>query len=293
MRIGFTANPGKPAAVRLAGRTIQRIGDRAEVVVAAETASALGRPGGVALERLDADVLLAFGGDGTFLYTLGRCGVPLLAIHAGTVGFLAELDGERPEELEAALDRVLEGRYFVEDRMKLAAEIDGAPLPDAVNELVVHTGQVAKMRPFEVRIDEERIGQIRADGIILATPTGSTSYALSAQGPILEPTVEAIVVAALAPFHAPPRAVVIDPLRTVSIRPTAPGKDAVVVVDGQSDHPLSAGATVRAYRSSRKASFVRFSSRFFQRLQGKRILPWQDDPAGRGPEGRVDVPSAA
>ncbi len=293
MKLGITANPGKPAALRLARRVRDRIGTRADVVVAEETAHAIGGSGGEPLERLEADVLLAFGGDGTFLYTMRRCAVPLLGIHAGTVGFLAELDGERFDELELALDRVLEGRYYVEDRMKLAGEIEGHPLPDAVNELVVHTSQVAKMRPFEIHIDAERVGQVRADGVILATPTGSTSYALSALGPILDPAVEAIVVASLAPFHVPPRSVVVDPLRTVSVRPSAPGKDSVVVVDGQSDHPLPAGATVRVYRSSRRASFVRFSSRYFQRLQGKRILPWQDETAGRGSGPHADLPPPA
>ncbi len=292
MRIGFAANPGKPAGVRLARRAVDRIGGRAEVVLTDEIAKALGQAGGVPLEELEADVLVAFGGDGTFLYTLRRTGVPLLPVHTGTVGFLAEVDGERVESFDDALERVLEGRYFVEDRMKLAAEIEGRPLPDAVNELVVHTSQVAKMRPFEIAIEEEPVGEVRADGVILATPTGSTSYALSALGPILDPSVEAIVVATLAPFRVTQRAVVVDPLKTVSIRPAAPGKEAVVVVDGQSDHPLSAGEWVRAYRSSRRASFVRFGSRFFHRLRGKRILPWQDGtPADPG--GDADLPPPA
>jgi NAD+ kinase len=279
VKIGITANPNKPPALALARRAIAQIGGRAELCFSSETAAGIGGAvSSVPLEELEADVLVGIGGDGTFLYALQHCGVPLLPVHAGTVGFLAEVDGDRTDSFDAALERLLSGEYFVENRMKLAAQVAGANLPDATNELVVHTSQVAKMRHFEIAVDGRPIGRIRADGVILATPTGSTSYALSALGPIVEPTVEAILIAALAPFQVTQRAVLVDPLRTVSIRVVAPEKEAVIVVDGQSEHRLAPGEPLRAYRSPRKASFVRFGSRFFRRLRGKRILPWVEEP---------------
>ena len=292
MRIGCTANPNKPRALELARRAVERIGDRAEMVLSEETAKAIQWAGPSApLDALEADLLIAFGGDGTFLYTLQHSPVPLLPVHAGTVGFLAEVDGDRTAAFDGALERVLAGRYFIEDRMKLAAQVGGENLLDATNELVVHTSQVAKMRNFEIAVDGRPVGRIRADGVILATPTGSTSYALSALGPIVDPGVEAILVAALAPFQLTQRAVLIDPLRTVSLRVVAPEKEAVVVVDGQSETRLTGGEEVVAYRSPRKASFVRFGSRFFRRLQGKRILPWTEEPSNSEEGDDVDLPT--
>lgn len=273
---------------------MERIGERAEVVLTLETAAALGEPGaGVDLPALEADLLVTLGGDGTFLYTLQRTELPILAVHAGTVGFLAEIDGDHRAALDGAIERLLAGEYFIEDRMKLAVEVEGRALYDATNEVVVHTSQVAKIRQYEIAVDGEPTGRVRADGLILATPTGSTSYALSALGPIIDPAIEAILIATLAPFQLTQRAVLVDPLRTISVRVTAPEKDAVVVVDGQEEHPLPAGALLRAYRSSRRAAFVRFGPGFFHRMRGKGILPWREPPEAPGGGGHADLPAPA
>jgi NAD+ kinase len=292
VKVGITANPHKPHALALVRRTLERIDGRADVVVNRETREALKIEANDApLESLAADVLVAIGGDGTFLNALRRSSVPLLPVNAGTVGFLAEVDGDDEPSLWAAVDRLLSGRYFVEDRMKLASEVGRVPLPDATNEVVLHTSQVAKMRLFEVSIDGTPIGRVHADGMIVATPTGSTSYAMSAFGPILDPAVEGIVIAALAPFRAPQRALVVDPLRTVSIRLITDGKDGLVVVDGQQEQKLAGGESVLTFRSPRPASFVRFGARFFHRLHGKRILPWSEDSTDGDPRDDADLPA--
>lgn len=293
MRIGIAAHPQKPLALDLARRAVERIGDRAEVVLATETRAATGidRPA-AALEAIEADALVAIGGDGTFLWTLQRSSVPLLPINAGTVGFLAEVDGGHVRAFDGAMERLVRGLYFVESRMRLASQLGGHNLPDATNEVVVHTSQVAKMRLFEIGIDGRPVGRLRADGVILATPTGSTSYSLSALGPIVDPAIEGIVVSALAPFQATQRAVLVDPLRTVSVRLVHPEKEGVVVVDGQTEAKLAGGAAVVAYRSPRKARFVRFGSGFFRRLQGKKILPWGEEVAEGAPEDDADLPPA-
>ncbi|MCI4348994.1 MAG: NAD(+)/NADH kinase [Thermoplasmata archaeon] len=294
MKIGIAANPEKPRAVELAERAIDRIGSRADVAISSETAKALGGHGpGVPLEKIEADVLIVIGGDGTVLYALQRSRVPILPVNAGTVGFLSEIEGASPVAFDGAIDRVLRGSYFLEERMKLAASIGEKRLPDATNEIVVHTSQVAKMRLFEVQVDRRPVGRLRADGVILATPTGSTSYALSALGPILDPGLEGIVVATLAPFHPMQRALVIDPLRTVGVHLVLPDKEAVVVIDGQSEIRLAGGSTLTAYRSPRKAAFVRFGGRFFRQLQGKKILPWSDEVGLSEAERHADLSPAA
>ena len=282
MKIGLTANPRKPAAIELARRAVRLIGDRAEVVVSDESAGIAPELVHRPLEDLDPDVLIAIGGDGTFLYALRRSDAPLLPINAGTVGVLAEVEANRPNEFEGAVERLLKGFYFLEERMKLAAQVGSSPVPDATNDFVLHSAQVGKMGLFEIAFDGHVAGEIRADGLIVASPTGSTAYSLSSLGPIVDPGLDAIVLTSIAPFRVEARAVVIEPLRTVRLRPIETGRGAVVIADGQDEYPLSSDAALTVYRSPRRATLVRFGSRFFQRLRGKRILPWTEDGSDGG-----------
>ncbi len=278
MRIGVHANPGKPKALELVRHLRTVVGARAELVLSRETLEALGEPGSGApgLADLDAELLVVFGGDGTVLRARHQSHLPILPVNAGTVGFLAEVDGDDAAGFDAAIERLLARQYHLEERMTIGTKVGTATLPEATNEVVVHTSQVAKMRLFEIRIDGEPMGRLRADGIIVATPTGSTSYALSALGPVIEPTVEAIVVSALAPFHVTQRAVLVEPSHTVTVRLVLPDKEGVVVVDGQTELKLPGGAEVLCYRSPRKTVLVRFAAEYFSRLHGKRVLPWGD-----------------
>jgi NAD+ kinase len=295
LRIGLHANPNKPKALDLALHVRALVAGRAEIVASAETARLVPelREGAQPLSHLAADVLVALGGDGTFLYVLQRTQLPLLPVNAGTVGFLAEVDGDQRSDLDGAIERLLRGEYFLEERLRIATQVGDSALPDAVNEVVVHTSQVTKMRLFEIAIDRKPVGRLRADGVIVATPTGSTSYAMSALGPVMEPTLEALIITALAPFQTAPRAVLVEPSHTVSVRLVTPEKDGVVVVDGQSDTRLPGGAEVVCYRSPRKAVFVRLASRYFPRLYGARILPWGTGQDGRSPTEEPDVPPDA
>ncbi len=290
MKVGLTAHPGKPAALELARRAIERIGDRAELILSDGIASLAPDRPHASLEAMGGDALLAIGGDGTFLYAMRRTDAPLLPVNAGTVGVLAEVEAHRPEEFDAAIDRLLEGRYFLEERMKLAAQIGAHPIPDVVNEYVVHAAQVGKMGLFELSVDDRLVGRVQADGIIVASATGSTGYSLSLFGPIVDPTLDALVLTAIAPFRVEARAVVVDPLRTVRIRPIAPERASVVILDGQEEIPLEPSSSVTVYRSPRRAKLVRFGTGFFERMRGKRILPWSDAPEG-GVSGRADLPS--
>jgi len=292
VKIGLTANPRKPAAIELARRALRQIGDRAEVVLSDESAALSSVVPHRALEDLDSDVLIAIGGDGTFLYALRRCEAPLLPINAGTVGVLAEVEANRPNEFEGAIERLLKGFYFLEERMKLAALVGSQPVPDATNDFVLHSAQVGKMGLFEISFDGHVAGQIRADGLIVASPTGSTAYSLSSLGPIVDPGLDAIVLTSIAPFRVEARAIVVEPLRTVRLRPIESGRGALVIADGQDEYPLPPEAALTVYRSPRRGTLVRFGSRFYQRLRGKRILPWSEDGPGGGAPG-ADLPPRA
>lgn len=289
MKLGLTANPRKPVAIELARRAVAQLEGRADIEVSDEAPSVGPSLPHVPLERMRPDVLIAIGGDGTFLYTLGRTAAPLLPINAGTVGVLAEVAAHRPKEVEATLERLLAGFYHIESRMKLAAEIDHAPLPDATNDVVLHSSRVGRMARFEVEVDGEVAGGLRSDGIIVASPTGSTAYSLSSLGPIVDPGLDALVLTSIAPFRAEARAIVIEPLRTIRLRIVDANREAVVIVDGQAEVPVPSGAALTIYRSPRRTRFVRFGSTFLNRLKGKSILPWTEGATeGTGP--RADLP---
>lgn len=276
MRIGLHANPHKPVALEIARRALGVIGDRAEVVVSDENPSLAPECPHSSLARMEAAAVLAIGGDGTFLHALRATRVPLLPLNAGTLGVLAEVDAREGAELDGAIEKLLAGTYFLEERLKLAAELGGEPLADATNEYLVHAARVGKTSRFEISFDGELAGRIRADGLLVGTPTGSTAYALSVLGPVVEPTVDAIVLTALAPFRAGPRAMVLDPLRSVTVAIVPGASDAVVLPDGDGEVPLPSGGRVTFFRSPRRATLVRFGVSFLDRLRGKRILPWSE-----------------
>jgi NAD+ kinase len=292
VRVGITVHPDKEHAVSIARKIVDSLRGRVEVVIATENADTFTGAGPAEpLATMQADALIAIGGDGTFLWSLQRSSIPLLPIHAGTVGFLAEVEGESTTAVEQALDRLCRGDFHLEERMRLSTEIDGRHLPDATNDVVVHTAQVARMRQFELAVDGEVVGVLRADGLILATPTGSTSYSLSASGPVVDPSLDALEFTAIAPFRSSQRSVVFDSWRTIGLRLLPVGKDGVVVVDGQSEFVLRGGEQILVYRSPRRATFIRFGTRFVPHLIGKGILPWNEERLPRPQEGHAALPT--
>ncbi len=289
MKLALHANPRKPGAVHLARRALELVGDRATVVLSDELQHLDPSREHADWPELRADLVVVIGGDGTFLHALRQTTLPVVPVNAGTFGVLAEVNGRVAAELEGAVQRIVEGRYFLEERTKLAAEIGGAPLPDATNEYLVHATPVGRMGHFELAFDGRRAGTVRADGLIVATPTGSTAYALSSAGPIVEPEVDGMVLTAIAPFRAEARAVVYGGLRTLRIR-SLDAAAAVVLADGEGEHRLEQHDAVTVYRSPRRASLVRFGASFFDRLRGKRILPWSDEPEGGDRAGLSPAP---
>src|SRR5207302_11438515 len=147
------------------------------------------RPERLALAHMKPDLMLAIGGDGTILRALQLSDAKVLGINSGSLGFLAEVN---TDDVEGALDRVARGDYRLEERMRLKVTVDGERLFDCTHEAGVHTAQIAKIRHFEIRLNDQMVERVRADGIIVATPTGSTSYSMSAGGPIVDPHLDAI-----------------------------------------------------------------------------------------------------
>ncbi len=280
-RVGVVLKASSPEAVEL-GRQLfdelERLG--IEPVVDRESAAALGIRGGV--ERIDlaasVDLVVALGGDGTLLSVcrgiLG--GTPILGINMGTLGFLTE---HPAESLFPVLRTVLEGRASFERRERLEVTVvtpGRDPLCRFVlNDAVINKSALARMIVLSVHINEEFVSRFRADGLIVATPTGSTAYNLSAGGPILYPTLEVVVVTPICP-HAltnRPLAVPLDSL--VEVRLESQSEEVWLTLDGQEGFPVTPHDVVRIRRCGEPVRLVTERRRsFFHVLHRK--LKWGD-----------------
>lgn len=210
----------------------------------------------------DQDLLVVLGGDGSMLRA-GRLsaapGVPVLGVNLGRLGFLAEV---QPEEWPETLTRVLTGDYWIETRMLLQVEHwrEGQRLQvhEALNEAVVGRGALAPPARLKTLIDGHALTTYVADGLIIATPTGSTAYALAAGGPILPPELKNILLIAIAPHLSMDRAIVLAQGATVEVMPYTDADHAAILnVDGQVREALLDGDTVRVSMSAHVARFVR------------------------------------
>lgn len=265
MKIGIATHSRIKNADIIAKEVLDFLSKENDVVLDKEAGEILGHAG-VPLPRMDVDILVTVGGDGTILKALRETEAKILGINAGVVGFLTEVSlGEIIEKLKM----MLEGRYIVDKRMKLRVELNGKRLKDCTNEAVIHTSHIAKMRHFDIYIDGNPAADIRADGIIVATPTGSTCYAMSAGAPIIDPRVNAIVTVPLAPFKLSARPLVVPAESRIKIKSRAPGRPCLLVLDGQEEIGMKGNDEVELTASESYAEFIRFDEDFYKRVEEK------------------------
>jgi len=230
------------------------------------------------LDPAAVDALLTFGGDGTLLrgarLVAGRP-VPILGVNLGRVGFLTAAD---PDELPEALDALASRTFVPEPRQALDTSIASAsgarPLDQALNDVVLHKGGLARVIRADVFVDQENIGPLIVDGMIVATPTGSTAYSLSAGGPIVVPGVDAMVLTPICAHTLAVRPIVIPSDRRVVIHPIGPEvSDLNVSVDGQIVTILSPGERIEIRLSDQRVILARLpGERYFDRIREK--LHW-------------------
>ena len=227
------------------------------------------------------EAILSCGGDGTLLRAARQPaarGIPILGVNLGRVGFLTTAS---PATLGAALEALVEGRFVVESRRALEAEVEAADgtrtlHPLALNDIVIHKAGVARVVRLDVTIEGEVVGPYSADGLCIATPTGSTAYSLSAGGPIIVPGVDAIVITPIAAHTLAVRPVVVPGPWTISIRPLPPHQgDLLLSIDGQLATELADDATVHVRRATDPVLLARVGDEgFFSRMRRK--LHWGD-----------------
>ncbi len=261
---------------------------RTEAVACAKRAAAVFRQAGFQVAFLPEDeaahcgMIITFGGDGTMLagaaYAM-RMNCPLLGINLGTVGFLTEGD---PTGQETILQRVLEGRYTLEERDLLRITVEGEPEEYlALNDAVITRGGFARLIQVETRVNREHWGTFLADGVIAATPTGSTGYSLSAGGPVVAPGVKGMIITPVCP-HSMKHCPCIVPTEAVIRFYLCAGRDqmAELQIDGRNLRTLHAGESVAVTGATEKLKLVRMKPyRFFSLLDTK-LNEWSGEREG-------------
>ena len=222
-------------------------------------------------------LVIVLGGDGTLLAAariFATVGTPILSVNLGFLGFLTEV---RLADLYATLENWCSGCHSLDERAMLHASLwrEGAEYAsfDALNEIVVSKGDIARMGDFNVELDGKRVASFRADGVIVSTPTGSTAYTLAANGPILTPDVDAMVVTPICPHLLTLRPIVVRGDASLTVRVEGVPRVALLTIDGQQGVELCRGDEVRCCRSSHTVKLVRLGdSGFFDALRSK--LSW-------------------
>jgi NAD+ kinase len=230
-----------------------------------------------------ADVAIVIGGDGTMLGAarhLARFAVPLVGVNQGRLGFMTDI---ARSDMLTCMDDLLDGRFQPEVRMLLDAEVlrDGREIASnmALNDVVADKGAIGRMLELELFIDGEFIYKLRADGLIITTPTGSTAYALAANGPILHPSHTGIGIVPLCPHALTNRPIVVGDRADLELR-VASGEDARVHFDGQVTVDLERGDSIHMRRSSYTICFLHPPGySYFSMLRQK--LHWSERPKGQ------------
>ncbi len=223
------------------------------------------------------DILIVLGGDGTLLSAaraLGGQRVPILAVNLGGLGFLTSVT---LDELYPLLEQVLAGKHRTSERMMLDAEVvrDGrsAERQCALNDAVANKGAVARMLDFDLSVNGDAVGRYRADGIIVATPTGSTAYSLAAGGPIVDPDLDCFIITPICPHMLTNRPLVIPGTARVELDFAAADDPVYITLDGQIGFELKANDRVAITKSSKRVALIRPPSKtYFEVLRSK--LRW-------------------
>ncbi|MEE9615359.1 MAG: NAD(+)/NADH kinase [Thermodesulfobacteriota bacterium] len=223
------------------------------------------------------DLVVVLGGDGTMLYAarlVGGTDIPLMGINLGSLGFMAAVD--TVEDVYPHLERIIKGEFETEERMMLSVTIerDGKSSSyDAFNDVIIK-GSHARLVRMGVRIDKNYVTTYRADGLIVATPTGSTAYALSAAGPIVYPTIHSIIVVPICPFNLTNRPVIIPDWMNVEVSLVSEQRGVELTLDGQVEMGLEKGDVLDIKRSAKNVHLVKCGDKGYFDILRERLM-WE------------------
>lgn len=277
-RIGFAFNPTKPEAVELRDRAMAWCTAHGVESWSAESQSTDELIQGLS----NSEALIVLGGDGTFLRAaraLAKVDVPVLGVNSGRIGFLSKVE---PETLEQTLENLVAEKFEIEPRMMLEAVLTRGAHPDsttasgrfaALNDAAIVRGAEARVLRLEVAVDGSHLATYVADGVIVATPTGSTAYSFSAGGPILDPTARNLIVTPVAAYLSSIRSVVVGAQHVVRVS-LVDGAPGIVSIDGRDNYPIEVGDSVEVRAMDRPMRFIEppGALRFWDLLRQKAAL---------------------
>ncbi len=283
--IGLYVNPDRPGAVQSAIQAAEILFDLGSECCAEPATVSLFPESlqekihqlpAIDFERF-ADLVIAFGGDGTML-TAARLfsgsDLPIMGVNVGRLGFLAEFN---VDELPGALKDVLSGNYRIVDRTLLEAQVHGKTI-HAFNEIVFEKKDSSRLITTHIAHQQYLIASYRADGVIIATPTGSTAYSLSCGGPLITPSSQVLCITPISPHSLTMRPLIIPDTLELSVKVDSAGSEARLVADGQIEIPIGKNDQVLIRRSETQVKIVKHAhSTFFDLLRNK--LLWSVDPS--------------
>jgi NAD+ kinase len=285
-RIGVVVKPHQPDAMDtmcrltkwLSERGIQIIGgtDIAREQIEHQTGCTVEVVPSAELPK-SVDLILVLGGDGTMIATarmLDHTEVPVIGVNYGALGYLAEF---RTEELFSALESILAGHYKVERRVMLSVQLlrgsDSITKNRVLNDVVINKSALARIIEIEAYLNDQFVNSFRADGLIVSTPTGSTAYNLSAGGPVIYPSMSAVVITPICPFTLSNRPIVVPDDSTIELRLMTENEEVALTLDGQVGFPLQAGDRMVISKSGTTFNLVQPANRnYFDVLRDK--LKW-------------------
>ena len=272
--VGIVCKPGRPEIERIAGMLVSFLISR-DIAVQVD-------PGSCNVERqesevteicdMDVDFVITIGGDGTILYTLSNLKnreTPLFCVNRGTVGFLTE---SSTTTALSSLERVLAGDCIIEGLVNIASGVGDRRFEDALNEVYVVSGVPGRLLTFQVYIDGTRVDYGRADGAMVATPCGSSAYALAAGGSILTPDINGMIFVPVCPPRFELKSLVLPDTSFIELELVKPGAPGLAVIDGQTRHEVAPTETVWIMKAEGVSRFIRLYDNYWDRLN-TRLIP--------------------
>ena len=279
-KIGVFCKPKAPSATDILGRLIPWLRKQNyHIFLDTGTAAIINETSSYEKREISqqADLLIVLGGDGTLL-SVARAAhphnIPILAVNLGSLGFLAEIS---IDELYPTLENILAGKFEIENRMLLNACIwrNGEKVEDhnVLNDVVINKGAVARVINLQVLVNGQYMTSYRADGLIIATPTGSTAYSLSAGGPIIHPSMHTLVLSPICPFTLTNRSILIPDQSVIQVKLAAEYDDVRVTLDGQEGYDMRAGDILEIKKTKTPLQLIRGPNKnYYQILRDK--LHW-------------------
>lgn len=262
---GIYANTNIDGIEVVARHVMECLGNE-RYIVDSELANLLGMDG-KPLSEMTVDTVIVLGGDGTLLRATHNTSAKIFGINVGSVGFLTTVERDRIDE---GVKRLLKGDYTVDRRGMIRVTCNGKVLGDAINEAMIHTASVAKIRSFRVYIDDSLLTEVKADGYLMSTVTGSTSYSMSLGAPIMDPRVDnAWALTPMAAFRYSSRPLILPTTAKVTIEPTMLDKDCLLIIDGQSEITIPGGTKVEFTLSPKYTRLITMGFDFYDRIRNK------------------------